>query len=86
MVKLQVETCQTLCEIRLQRRVKAPVSEEGINIFITPLREQQYQNYTAKFHRQIKVYSPKNPKNKIKKQIEKETKRGGKQQETTVLT
>lgn len=32
-------------------RTQAQVSEAGINIFITQLREQQYQNYTAKFHR-----------------------------------
>lgn len=66
--------------IRRNERRQAEVSEAGINIFITLLREQQYQNYTAKFHR-LTDHSLQ-PKKELKKRNNKKKK----QQETTVLT
>lgn len=54
-------------------RTQAEVSEAGINIFITPLREQQYQNYTAKFHR-LTDHSLQ-PKKELKKKRNKKKKK-----------
>lgn len=53
-------------------RTQVSVSNAGINIFITPLREQQYQNYTAKFHR-LTDHSLQ-PKKEFKKENKKEKK------------